>query len=144
MIVDNKPVPYKIILLIVLSQFSGTSLWFVGNAILPELKQHLQLSDYAVSNITSAVMFGFIAGSLVFAVFSLPDRVSPVRLFFFSAFAGGLSNVAVAWWARDAAGLYLFRFITGFFLAGIYPVGMKIAADWYEKGLGKAFCNQKK
>jgi MFS family permease len=30
------------------------------------------------------------------------------------------------------------RFITGFFLAGIYPVGMKIAADWYEKGLGKA------
>ena len=34
--------------------------------------------------------------------------------------------------------LFALRFITGFFLAGIYPVGMKIAADWYEKGLGKA------
>ncbi|MGB3150228.1 MAG: MFS transporter, partial [Maribacter sp.] len=34
--------------------------------------------------------------------------------------------------------LLLARFGTGFFLAGIYPVGMKIAADYYEKGLGKA------
>jgi MFS family permease len=32
----------------------------------------------------------------------------------------------------------LARFGTGFFLAGIYPVGMKIAADYYDKGLGKA------
>jgi MFS family permease len=30
------------------------------------------------------------------------------------------------------------RFLTGFFLAGIYPVGMKISADYFEKGLGKA------
>ena len=32
----------------------------------------------------------------------------------------------------------LTRFFTGFFLAGIYPVGMKIAADYFEKGLGKS------
>lgn len=31
-----------------------------------------------------------------------------------------------------------FRFFTGFNLAGIYPVGMKIAADHFEKGLGKS------
>ncbi|MEM9931821.1 MAG: MFS transporter, partial [Bacteroidota bacterium] len=30
------------------------------------------------------------------------------------------------------------RFFTGFFLAGIYPVGMKIAAGFFEKGLGKS------
>jgi len=34
--------------------------------------------------------------------------------------------------------LYGSRFLTGFFLAGIYPVGMKIAADYYDKDLGKA------
>jgi MFS family permease len=28
--------------------------------------------------------------------------------------------------------------MTGFFLAGIYPVGMKIAADYFDKDLGKA------
>ena len=121
-----------------LSQFAGTSLWFVGNAVLPELKEALQLNQYAVSLVTSAVMLGFIAGTLVFAFFSLADRFSPVKLFFTCSLLGALTNVAVAWLAKDAASLFSLRFITGFFIAGIYPVGMKIAADWYEKGLGKA------
>ncbi len=124
--------------LIVLSQFAGTSLWFVGNAILPELKEPLHLSQYAVSQVTTAVMFGFIAGTLVFAFFSLADRISPTKLFFISSLFGALTNVAVAWLANDASSLFTLRFLTGFFIAGIYPVGMKIAADWFEKGLGKA------
>lgn len=121
-----------------LSQFAGTSLWFVGNAVLPELKEALNLSQYAVSLVTSAVMLGFIAGTLVFAFFSLADRFSPVKLFFISSLLGALTNSAVVWLATDGNSLFFFRLLTGFFLAGIYPVGMKIAADWYEKGLGKA------
>lgn len=128
----------RILWIIVLSQFAGTSLWFVGNAVLPELKQTLHLSQYAVSHVTSAVMLGFIAGTLVFAFFSLADRFSPVKLFFICSVLGALTNSAVAWLATDAASLFILRFLTGFFIAGIYPVGMKIAADWYEKGLGKA------
>jgi MFS family permease len=124
--------------IIVLSQFAGTSLWFVGNAVLPELKQSLHLSQYALSHVTSAVMLGFIAGTLLFAFFSLADRFSPVKLFFISSLLGALANSSVAWLATDAASLFALRFLTGFFIAGIYPVGMKIAADWYEKGLGKA------
>ena len=121
-----------------MSQFSGTSLWFVGNAVLPELKEHLNLTQYAVSQVTSAVMLGFIAGSLVSAFFTLADRFSPVKLFFISSLLGALTNVSVAWFAKDVTSLLALRFLTGFFIAGIYPVGMKIAADWYEKGLGKA------
>ncbi len=121
-----------------LSQFAGTSLWFVGNAVLPELKQTFGLSQYSVSLVTSAVMIGFIAGTLVFAFFSLADRFSPVKLFFISSVLGALANIAVVWFVTDGASLFVFRFLTGFFLAGIYPVGMKIAADWFEKGLGKA------
>ena len=83
-------------------------------------------------------MLGFVAGTLVFAFLSLADRFSPARLFFISSLAGAFFNIAIIWWARDSASLFVFRFITGFFIAGIYPVGMKIAADWYEKGLGKA------
>ncbi|MEO7984441.1 MAG: MFS transporter [Bacteroidota bacterium] len=130
--------PKHILPLIVLSQFAGTSLWFVGNAILPELKQSFHLSQFAVSQVTSAVMFGFIAGTLVFAFFSLADRISPIKLFFFSALLGAITNLSVAWLATDAASLFILRFLTGFFMAGIYPVGMKIAADWFEKELGKA------
>ena len=83
-------------------------------------------------------MFGFIGGTLVFAFFSLSDRFSPVKIFFISSLLGALTNVSVAWLAKDASSLFALRFLTGFFIAGIYPVGMKIAADWYEKGLGKA------
>lgn len=124
--------------LIVLSQFAGTSLWFVGNAILPELKNALHLNQYAVSLVTSAVMIGFVTGTLVFAFFSIADRFSPAKLFFISSLSGAVTNVAVVWFAKDAASLFMLRFLTGFFIAGIYPVGMKIAADWFEKGLGKA------
>lgn len=134
---DSKP-NKKVLPIIVLSQFTGTSLWFVGNAVLPELKESFQLSQYAVSLVTSAVMIGFIAGTLAFAFFSFADRFSPVKLFFISSILGALSNAAVVWFVTDGNTLFLFRFLTGFFLAGIYPVGMKIAADWYEKGLGKA------
>lgn len=105
---------------------------------MPELKSALNLSSYALSQVTSAVMIGFVAGTLVFGILSLADRYSPVKLFFISSLAGALTNAAAAWLATDAFSLFLLRFLTGFFIAGIYPVGMKIAADWYEKGLGKA------
>src|SRR5678810_1374518 len=78
----------KVLPIIVLSQFAGTSLWFVGNAVLPELKESFQLSQYAVSLVTSAVMLGFIAGTLVFAFFSLADRFSSVKLFFICSLLG--------------------------------------------------------
>ena len=91
----------KVLPVIVLSQFAGTSLWFVGNAVLPELKESLQLSQYAVSLVTAAVMLGFIAGTLVFAFFSLADRFSPVKLFFISSLLGALTNSAVVWFVTD-------------------------------------------
>ena len=83
-------------------------------------------------------MLGFVGGTLVVAFLSLADRFSPVRLFFISSLLGALCNSSVAWIAKDANSLFALRFMTGFFIAGIYPVGMKIAADWFEKGLGKA------
>lgn len=42
----------------------------------------------------------------------------------------------MTWEGNAATSLLLLRFMTGFSLAGIYPVGMKIASDYYRKGLG--------
>lgn len=128
----------QVLPVIVLSQFAGTSLWFAGNAVLPELKETLHLSQYAISLVTTAVMLGFITGTLVFAIFSLADRYSPVKLFFISSILGAAINSSMVWLANDDLSLFAIRFLVGFFVAGIYPVGMKIAADWFEKGLGKA------
>jgi MFS family permease len=45
----------------------------------------------------------------------------------------------MAWvMVRHFEALLVWRVLTGFFLAGIYPVGMKIAAQWYPRGLGAA------
>lgn len=128
----------NILPLIIISQFAGTSLWFAGNAIIPELRESLELNKYAISQVTTAVQFGFVFGTLSFAFIAIADRYSPSRIFFISSLIAALSTVSIIWLAKDVSSLLMLRFITGFFLAGIYPVGMKIAADWYEKGLGNA------
>jgi MFS family permease len=121
----------------VISQFAGTSLWFVGNAILPDIQRSLHIHT-AAGNITSVVQLGFIAGTLLFAIFSIADRFAPAKVFFISSLIAAVNNISIIWFAGNLTGLYVLRFTTGFFLAGIYPVGMKIASDWYEKSLGKA------
>jgi len=130
--------PGHILPLIVLSQFAGTSLWFVGNAILPDIQRSLNIRTNSPGNITSVVQLGFIAGTLIFAIFSIADRLTSATVFFVSCLIAALSNLSIIWFAKNMAGLHALRFVTGFFLAGIYPVGMKIASDWYEKNLGKA------
>jgi MFS family permease len=123
---------------IVVSQFCCTSLWFAGNAIIPDIVREFQLDPSFLANLTSAVQFGFIIGTLVFAIFTIADRFSPSKVFFCCAIIAGFFNLAVSFQGIDAAGILLSRFLTGFFLAGIYPVGMKIASDYYQQGLGKS------
>jgi MFS family permease len=129
--------PQYILPIIIVSQFAGTSLWFAGNAVLGELRENFHLDKHAVSNLTSTVQFGFIAGTFVFAFLSIADRFSPSKVFFVSSIVAALANITIIS-IHDANLLFVLRFVTGFFLAGIYPVGMKIAADWYDKELGKA------
>lgn len=103
-----------------------------------DLVRDFELEASALGHLTSAVQFGFISGTLLFALLTLADRFSPSKLFLVSAVAGAIFNVGVIWEGNYFASLITFRFLTGFSLAGIYPVGMKIAADYFEKGLGKS------
>ncbi len=128
--------PPYILPLIVIAQFAGTSLWFAGNAIVGDLRS--EGNELSVGWITSMVQLGFIAGTLCYAIFSLPDRFNPSKVFFISSLLAAGSNLCVLWFAGSEISTALLRFLTGFFLAGIYPVGMKIASDWYKEGLGKA------
>jgi MFS family permease len=130
--------PFWILPTIIVSQFTGTSLWFAGNAILGDLQQQWSLGAHALGYMTSAVQLGFIAGTFCFAFFALSDRFSPRMVFFICSLLGASSNLLIYLIAEGFVSLLVFRLITGFFLAGIYPVGMKIAAGWYRQGLGKA------
>jgi DHA1 family inner membrane transport protein len=130
------PVPRHILPVIVLSQFAGTSLWFAVNAVMPDLQQHWGLPAAALGTLTSAVQLGFVAGTLVFALLMLADRFPPALVFLACSLLGAAFNAAILL-ADGRLGLLLaLRFAVGFLLAGIYPVGMKIAASWYRERLG--------
>ncbi|NQX76855.1 MFS transporter [Gilvibacter sp.] len=131
-------VPKHILPVIVLAQFCCTSLWFASNGALGGLVDHFNLAANALASLTSAVQLGFIVGTLVYAVLTLADRYAPGRVFAISALLGAACNAAMIWDAHSLYSLLSLRFFTGFFLAGIYPVGMKIAADYYREGLGKS------
>ncbi len=125
------------LILIVIAQFLGTSLWFAGNVATPELELLLGETGL-VSWLTSAVQFGFIVGTFLFALGSVSDRYSPSSVFLFSAILASTFNFLITILPLSLFSVLGFRFLVGFFLAGIYPVGMKIAADYFEKGLGSA------
>lgn len=130
--------PPWILPVIVLSQFAGTSLWFAGNAIIMDLPAVWEIQSSQVGIITSAVQLGFIVGTLMFAGTALADRFSPRGIYFVCSLLGAVTNLAVLVLVNDLHSLLIVRFLAGLFLAGIYPIGMKIAAGWYREGLGKA------
>jgi predicted MFS family arabinose efflux permease len=75
---------------------------------------------------------------LAFALLLIADRFSPRRVFLVCALAGAGLALLTALLPPTLSTLLALRFATGFVLAGIYPVGMKIAAGWYAQGLGAA------
>jgi len=131
----NKP---WILPVIVVSQFFCVSIWFAGNGVMDDLISSFNLNEAALAHLTSAVQLGFIVGTLVFAFLTIADRYSPSMVFFWSAVIGSGFNLGVILQSNGLTSLITFRVLTGFFLAGIYPVGMKIAADYFKKGLGKS------
>ncbi|MEO7391538.1 MAG: MFS transporter [Ramlibacter sp.] len=132
----SQDVPRRILPVIVLSQFAGTSLWFAVNAVMPDLQRAWGLPAASVGTLTSAVQLGFVAGTLVFAVLMLADRFVPSRVFLVCSLLGALLNAATVLAEGQLPVLVALRFGVGFLLAGIYPVGMKIAASWYRERLG--------
>lgn len=121
---------------IILAQFCGTSLWFAGNAIVNTLQEIHHWPTGSVGHLTTAVQAGFITGTFVVTLTGVADRISPVKLFFLSCTGGALCNSLSLLQESSFSLALVSRMATGFFLGGIYPVGMKIASDWRQKGLG--------
>lgn len=128
----------RILFIIVIAQFFCTSVWFAGNAVMTEMANAKNLDSFFLVYLISAVQFGFIIGTLFFALLAIADRFSPSLVFFFSALLAAFFNGLITMESINGNSILACRFFTGFFLAGIYPVGMKIAADYFENGLGKS------
>lgn len=128
----------RILPTIVIAQLCCTSLWFAGNAVVGDIGKKYQLDSSFIAHLTSGVQFGFIIGTLIFAILSISDRFSPSKVFFVCAITAAAVNLLLCLSGLTPFELLIIRFFTGFFLAGIYPVGMKIAADYFDKDLSKS------
>ncbi|MEP6818841.1 MAG: MFS transporter, partial [bacterium] len=112
--------------------------WFSASAVVPALRVEWQLSDSSAGWLTIAVQLGFVCGTLLSAFLNLPDVLRVRYLFAVSALAGALSNAAFGAYAHNAQTGIALRFLTGMFLAGVYPPGMKIMATWFQRSRGMA------
>src|SRR5690349_4836489 len=121
-----------ILVIIVLAQFACVSIWFAVNGVMEDLINAYHLKPGSLGHLTSFIQIGFIAGTLFYSVFSIADRFSPVKVFFISAVLSGICNLGpVVISGNSIFILYCSRFAAGFFIAGVYPVGMKIISDYY-------------
>lgn len=126
------------LLLLALAELLGMAVWFSASAVVPALTEAWRLGDSGRAWLTMSVQVGFVAGAFGSALLNLADRISPRILFAASSI---LAACATALISLAATGLWLalpLRFLTGMFLAGVYPVGMKIMATWTkeDRGLG--------
>jgi len=125
------------LLLLAVAELLGMSLWFSANAVSEEFQQLWGLSQEQAGWLTAVVQLGFVAGTATAAVLNLADIVPSRTYFAVSALLGAVANAGLVVAPSYGAALTL-RFATGFFLAGVYPPGMKMAATWFKDGRGFA------
>ena len=126
----------RALMLLALAEVSALSLWFSASAVVPVLKVEAGISDAQASMYTSAVSIGFVAGTLASALLTLPDRVAPTRLFAVCALLAAVANALILGVDPASFGVIVLRFVTGVCMAGIYPVGMKLASSWSKGDTG--------
>lgn len=133
------PASRRVLVLLSTAELLAMSLWFTGTAALPQLALAWSAGYGLTAWLTIAVQLGFVAGALAAAAFNLPDVFRADRIFVVSSLAAAAANALFAWLAAEhvAAALVL-RFLTGAFLAGVYPTGMKLLAGWFREGRGLA------
>ena len=137
-----QPIPlehkWRTLLILALAELLGMAVWFSASAVVPALTDAWGLGDNGRSWLTMSVQIGFVVGALGSALLNLADRIPARKFFTASALLAGLATALIPLAANGLAPALLLRFLTGVFLAGVYPVGMKIMTTWTQadRGLG--------
>ena len=133
---ETTPGRLRSLAILLLCQVAAMACWFASNASIAAIKAQQPLSTFFAALLTSGVQAGFVVGAFVSALFALPDRIDKRRLFRCSAFAAALWTGAAALLPPVSPLAPVLRFLTGISLAGVYPVGMAMAATWARGDLG--------
>ena len=118
------------IVLIVIAQMFGTSLWFSTNGVLKQIEGIWSLSVSDLGNLTNSVQFGFIIGTLLFTITGFADKFKPSRIVMLWCFLGATFNAFIIFGEIPFSFVIFSRLVVGIALAGIYPIGMKLIISW--------------
>jgi MFS family permease len=124
------------IAIIAACQVGAMALWFSASAVVPSLEAQYDLSKFQQAALTSAVQAGFVVGCLASALLGLADRLDPRRFIALAALVGAVANALLLLIDPSTFAAPLLRFVTGIAMAGVYPVGMKLAATWARGDMG--------
>ncbi|TCT06322.1 sugar phosphate permease [Paralcaligenes ureilyticus] len=112
------------------------AVWFSASAVVPVMRTEFPMSGLMVSLLSSSVQIGFVVGTIVSATLSLADRIEPRRFFMLAALAAAIATGLIPLLWPGTVWTILLRFVTGACMAGVYPVGMKIASTWAQRDMG--------
>jgi MFS family permease len=122
--------------LLSIAELLGMAVWFSASAVVASLAQDWSLDDSGRAWLTMSVQAGFVIGALISSLLNLADVLPAPRLIAVSSFLAAFSTVLIPVFAKGLAPALILRVLTGIFLAGVYPVGMKIITTWTQKDRG--------
>jgi MFS family permease len=122
--------------LLAAAELLAMAVWFSASTVAPQLAQEWHLNESSRAWLTISVQLGFVLGALVSAIFNLSDRLAAHKLMASCAIAASAMTFAIVRFAENFSQTLFLRFCTGVFLAGVYPVGMKIMATWTREDRG--------
>lgn len=133
---DTYSTRWRVLALLGIAELLGMSLWFAASAVSPQLRSIWGLTAGEAGWLTTIVQLGFVCGTAAIAALNLADLIPAGRLFSASALLGAAANAAILIVPGYPPALVT-RFLTGFFLAGVYPPAMKMISTWFraERGL---------
>ncbi len=137
-VAERIPGKWTTLLLLAVAELLAMATWFSASAVVPALTADWDLDGGQRAWLTMSVQIGFVVGAFGSALLNLADRVTSHLLFGYSALLAALATGLIPLLDAGFEISVVLRFLTGVFLAGVYPVGMKIMATWtkVDRGLG--------
>ncbi|MFC6734578.1 MFS transporter [Haladaptatus sp. GCM10025893] len=129
---------WRILLLVAVAELFVMTLWFSASAVSSSFVTAWGLSGTEAAWLTISVQLGFVVGALLSSIFTISDTIRPQYLFAGSAFVGAAATVLIAGIVQSFLPAVGLRFVTGVAMAGVYPIGMKMMAEWFKAGRGLA------
>ena len=112
--------------------------WFSASAVAPLLAAEWQTTRLDLPLLTVAVQLGFAAGALILAGTGAADVLPGRGLFALGAVVAAVGNLGFAVAADGPTVAIAWRFATGFGLAAVYPIALKMLASWFRRSRGLA------